>query len=116
MSFQIGDLVAEDYSPYWMFYNKSYTFMKNEADPSQGEAKKIIGVVTSVHKRYPDAFFEIPYFIYKIKWLNSPHGVLWDDKYFYEDELILISRVNPPPEHDELEDFDAEFEDEEEEE
>ena len=116
MSFQIGDLVAEDYSLYWIFYNNSYTFMKNEADPSQGEAKKVIGVVTSVHKRYPDAFFEIPYFIYKIKWLNSPHGVLWDDKYFYEDELILISRVNPPPEHDELEDFDAEFEDEEEEE
>ncbi len=116
MAFHVGDLVAEDYSLYWMFYNKSYQFMKNEADPSQGEPEKVIGVVTSVHKRYPDAFFEIPYFIYKIKWLNSPHGVLWDDKYFYEDELILLSRVNPPPEHDELEDFDDEFEDEEEEE
>lgn len=115
MSFHVGDLVAEDYSLYWMFYNKSYQFMKNEADPSQGEPEKVIGVITSVHKRYPDAFFEIPYFIYKIKWLNSPHGVLWDDKYFYEDELILLSRVNPPPEFDDLEDYEDDDHEEEEE-
>ena len=111
MAFQVGDLVVEDHSLYWIFYNKSYTFMKNEADPSQGEPEKILGVVTSVHKRYPDAFFEIPYFIYKIKWLNSPHGVLWDDKYFYEDELILLSRVDPLTEPEEL-DLDEEEEEE----
>ena len=111
MAFQVGDLVVEDHSLYWIFYNKSYTFMKNEADPSQGEPEKILGVVTSVHKRYPDAFFEIPYFIYKIKWLNSPHGILWDDKYFYEDELILLSRVDPLTEPEEL-DLDEEEEEE----
>lgn len=118
MAFRVGDLVAEDYTLYWNFYNKSYQYIKNEADPSQGEAQQTIGIITSVHKRFPDAFFEIPYYVYKIKWLNSPHGVLWDDKYFYEDELVLLSRVNndeaDPEYEEELEFDDEEYEEEEE--
>lgn len=117
MAFRVGDLVAEDYTLYWNFYNKSYQYIKNESDPSQGEAEQVIGIITSVHKRFPDAFFEIPYYVYKIKWLNSPHGVLWDDKYFYEDELVLLSRVNhddTDPEYEEEIDFDDEEVEEEE--
>lgn len=117
MPFRVGDLVAEDQSLYWRFYNKSFIFINEEADPSEGEAKKIIGLVMSVHKRFPDAFFDIPYYVYKIKWLNAPNesGVFWDDKYFYEDELVLLSRVNPDepdPEYEEDIDF-SEYEGEE---
>lgn len=117
MALRVGDLVAEDYTLYWKFYNKSYHYMTNVADPSEGEAEQTIGIITSVHKRYPDAFFEIPYYVYKIKWLNSPQGIHWDDKYFYEDELILLSRVHqdePDPEHEDEWDFDEEEEEEEE--
>ena len=105
MSLKIGDLVSEDHTLYWKFDNKSYTFLKDEADPSQGSAKRVICIITSVHKRYPDAFFDIPYYVYKIKWLNSPQGSMWDDKYFYEDELVLLSRVeageHPDPSYEE---------------
>lgn len=114
MPLNIGDLVSEDHNLYWKFYSKSYIFLKNEADPSAGDAKRVIGVVTSVHKRYPDAFFDIPYFIYKVKWLNAPQGSYWDDKYFYEDELILLSRVKtgnqPDPSFEEDIDFEGEEE------
>lgn len=111
MALCVGDLVAEDHTLYWNFYNKSYTFISEESDPSQGEPEKIIGIITPVHKRFPDAFFEIPYYVYKIKWLNSPHGVLWDDKFFYEDELILLSRVcreGSDPEYEENIEYDEE--------
>ena len=117
MALRVGDLVAEDYTLYWRFYNRSYHYMTNVADPDEGEAQQTIGIITSVHKRYPDAFFEIPYYVYKIKWLNSQHGIYWDDKYFYEDELILLSRVHqdePDPEHEDEWDFDEEGEEEEE--
>lgn len=118
MPFRIGDLVAEDHSLYWKFYHKSFIFINEESDPSEGEAKQTIGIVMSVHKRFPDAFFDIPYYVYKVKWLNAPAGNYWDDKYFYEDELVLLSRVNPDepdPEYEEDIDF-AEYDEEKEEE
>lgn len=104
MPLRVGDLVSEDHNLYWQFSTRSYIFQRDEADPSIGAPKKIIGIIMSVHKRFPDAFFEIPYYVYKIKWLNAPEGVMWDDKYFYEDELVLLSRVNseePDPEFEE---------------
>ena len=104
MQFRVGDLVAEDNDLYWRFSKNSFIFISEEADPSEGEPRKTIGVVMSVHKRFPDAFFDIPYYVYKVKWLNAKAGALWDDKYFYEDELELLSRVN----HDD--DSDPEFE------
>lgn len=90
--FKIGDLVAEDYSLYWYFHNKSYNWISNEADPSDGDANQIIGIIMSVKKRYPDQFFDIPYFIYQVKWFNPPDGTDMDSRCFYEDELILLSR------------------------
>ena len=104
MPLRIGDLVAEDYNLYWKFSSRSYIWVRDEADPSSGDPKQVIGIIISVHKRFPDAFFEIPYYVYKIKWLNPPEGVMWDDKYFYEDELVLLSRVSknePDPEFEE---------------
>ncbi len=116
MSLNVGDLVSEDHTLYWKFYNKSYIFLKDEADPSSGLPKRVIGIVTSVHKRYPDAFFDIPYYVYKIKWLNAPQGSYWDDKYFYEDELILLSRVEseerPDPSYEQDIDVEEKKEDE----
>lgn len=91
MVFRVGDLVAEDHSLYWHFYNRSYSFVQNEADPSEGEPKQTIGIVMSVHKRYPDQFFDIPYFVYSVKWLNPPAGSAMDLRHYYEDELILLS-------------------------
>lgn len=101
MPLRVGDLVAEDYNLYWKFSSRSYVWIRDESDPSVGEPKQIIGIIISVHKRFPDAFFEIPYYVYKIKWLNAPEGIMWDDKYFYGDELVLLSRVSreePDPE------------------
>lgn len=92
--FKIGDLVAEDYSLYWYFHNKSYNWIANEADPSEGEPKQVIGIVMDVRKRYPDQFFDIPYFVYHVKWFNPPQGANMDARYFYEDELILLSRAH----------------------
>lgn len=92
--FKIGDLVAEDYSLYWYFHNKSYNWIANEADPSAGEPKQVIGIVMDVRKRYPDQFFDIPYFVYHVKWFNPPQGANMDARYFYEDELILLSRAH----------------------
>lgn len=92
--FKIGDLVAEDYSLYWYFHNKSYNWIANEADPSEGEPKQVIGIVMDVRKRYPDQFFDIPYFVYHVKWFNPPQGTNMDARYFYEDELILLSRAH----------------------
>lgn len=92
--FKIGDLVAEDYSLYWYFHNKSYNWIANEADPSEGEPKQVIGIIMDVRKRYPDQFFDIPYFVYHVKWFNPPQGANMDARYFYEDELILLSRAH----------------------
>ena len=92
--FKIGDLVAEDYSLYWYFHNKSYNWIANEADPSEGEPKQVIGIVMDVRKRYPDQFFDIPYFVYHVKWFNPPQGANMDARYFYEDELVLLSRAH----------------------
>ena len=47
-----------------------------------------------VRKRYPDQFFDIPYFVYHVKWFNPPQGANMDARYFYEDELILLSRAH----------------------
>ena len=105
--FKVGDLVAEDYSLYWYFHNKSYNWISNEADPSEGEANQVIGIVMSVKKRYPDQFFDIPYFIYHVKWFNPPQGANMDSRYFYEDELILLSRSKDVWE-DKEDDFDDE--------
>ena len=105
--FKVGDLVAEDYSLYWYFHNKSYNWIANEADPSQGSANQVIGIVMNVKKRYPDQFFDIPYFIYHVKWFNPPQGANMDSRYFYEDELILLSRARDVWE-DEGEDLDNE--------
>lgn len=113
MRFRVGDLVAENENLYWRFSRSSFIFISEEADPSEGDAKRTLGVVMSVHKRFPDAFFDIPYYVYKIKWLNAKEGNYWDDKYFYEDELELLSRVN----HDDVSDpefeADIDFEDNE---
>ena len=105
--FKVGDLVAEDYSLYWYFHKNSYSWITNEADPSEGNANQVIGIVMSVKKRYPDQFFDIPYFIYHVKWFNPPAGANMDSRYFYEDELILLSRAR-----DVWEDGEDEFEDE----
>jgi len=115
MQFRVGDLVAEDPSLYWNFSRSSYIFMTEEADPSEGDHRKVIGIVMSVHKRFPDAFFDIPYFVYKVKWLNAPNKY-WDDKYFYADELELLSRVNFDEECDPEFEADLNFGEEEEEE
>ena len=114
MRFRIGDLVAEDTSLYWRFSRNSFIYMNEDAPPQDGEPKKTIGIIMSVHKRFPDAFFDIPYFVYKIKWLNAPDG-FWDTKYFYEDELELLSRVNHDDDFDPEFEADIEFEEEEEE-
>ena len=91
MAFRVGDLVAEDHTLYWYFYNKSFTFVQNESDPEEGNPKQVIGIITTVHKRYPDQFFDIPYFVYGVKWLNAPHGSFMDARHYYEDELTLLS-------------------------
>ena len=91
--FRVGDLVAEDYSLYWYFYKNSYSFVENEADPSKGAPQQAIGIIMSVKKRYPDQFFDIPYFVYHVKWFNPPLGVDMDSRHFYEDELVLLSRA-----------------------
>ncbi len=102
--FKIGDLVAEDYSLYWYFHNKSYNWIANEADPSEGEPKQVIGIVMDVRKRYPDQFFDIPYFVYHVKWFNPPQGANMDARYFYEDELVLLSRAHGVWEEEEFPD------------
>lgn len=104
--FKVGDLVAEDYSLYWYFHNKSYNWISNEADPSDGNPSQIIGIVMSVKKRYPDQFFDIPYFIYEVKWFNPPDGTDMDSRCFYEDELILLSRSKDIWEEDDEESDD----------
>ena len=95
MRFRVGDLVAENTNLYWRFTKSSFVYMSEEADPLEGDAMKTIGIVISVHKRFPDAFFDIPYFVYKIKWLNAPEGNIFDNKYFYDDEqyaaLLILS-------------------------
>ena len=98
--FKVGDLVAEDYSLYWYFYKHSYKFIKHESDPSAGPPQKVIGIIMAVKKRYPDQFFDIPYFVYHVKWFNPPGGVDMDSKHFYEDELILLSRAKDSWEED----------------
>ena len=113
MRFRVGDLVAEDTNLYWRFSKNSFVFMSEESDPSEGDIMKTIGIVISVHKRFPDAFFDIPYYVYKIKWLNAREGQIWDDKYFYGDELELLSRVNHDDDSDPEFEADIEFEEEE---
>ena len=113
MRFRVGDLVAENTNLYWRFSKSSFVYMSEEADPLEGDAMKTIGIVISVHKRFPDAFFDIPYIVYKIKWLNAPEGNIFDNKYFYDDELELLSRVNYDDDSDPEFEADIEFEDEE---
>lgn len=98
--FKVGDLVAEDYSLYWYFYKNSYKFVKHESDPSAGNPQQVIGIIMTVRKRYPDQFFDIPYFVYHVKWFNPPSGVDMDSRHFYEDELILLSRAKDSWEDD----------------
>ena len=115
MRLRVGDIVAENYNLYWRFSRNSFIYLNEEADPSDGPARQIIGIIISVHKRFPDAFFDIPYYVYKVKWLNSPQGVVWDDKYFYEDELELLSRVNQDDDNDPEFEIEMTFESKEEE-
>ena len=60
----------------------------------------------SIKKRYPDQFFDIPYFIYEVKWFNPPDGTDMDSRCFYEDELILLSRSKDIWEEDDEESDD----------
>lgn len=106
--FRVGDLVAEDYSLYWYFYKNSYTFVENEADPSKGPPQQAIGIIMSVKKRYPDQFFDIPYFVYHVKWFNPPYGVDMDSRHFYEDELVLLSRAKDAWEYPDYDEDDEE--------
>lgn len=115
MRFRVGDLVAENYNLYWRFSRNSFVYLNEEADPSEGEPRKVIGIIVSVHKRFPDAFFDIPYYVYKVKWLNATQGAVWDDKYFYEDELELLSRVNQEDDNDPEFELELRFEGEKEE-
>tara|TARA_Y100000004_G_scaffold63181_1_gene70784 strand:- start:1431 stop:1778 length:348 start_codon:yes stop_codon:yes gene_type:complete len=100
--FRTGDLVAEDYSLYWYFYRESYEFKANESDPKAGKPSQIVGIILSVKKRYPDQFFDIPYFVYQVKWFNPPPGVDMDTRVFYEDELILLSRSSEDWENEKI--------------
>ena len=100
--FKVGDLVAEDYRPYWYYglddYYYGYGYHSGDDDywSKPPTAKEIVGIVVEVTTREPYHMSDYsvnPRNLYRVKWLNSPYGDWRDWRYFYESELKLLSSV-----------------------
>ena len=102
--FKVGDLVAESYRPYWyygmdsFYYGYGYGYDFRDEDywtkpPHAGGV--VVGLVVEVTTRepYPTEYHVALSTVYRVKWLNAPYGDWRDWRYFYEDELKLLSSV-----------------------
>ena len=107
MRFSVGDLVTERKSNYWYFhsygfgmhptYDSVYDYWDayGERMEQPERAVPIIGVVMEIVMHDANSYYTETYSTYRIWWLNCPNDELYlMQRYFYEDELRLLSKIN----------------------
>lgn len=103
MRFSVGDLVAEKKTNHWFFTNYGlygYAHPSSEYWDEYYERTKhqkpLIGIVIEVVEKDEEDYYIInKYNTYKVMWINcTDHMTYLMDRYFFGDELRLISKIN----------------------
>lgn len=109
MRFSIGDLVTERKSNYWYFhsfgfhshsppYENIYEYWSGYEDYDEDTMSKsmpIVGIVMDVETNDANSYYTQSFFTYRIWWINcSPDEGYLMQRWFYEDELRLLSKIN----------------------
>ena len=117
MRFSVGDLVAEKKINHWYFaegeYGYGYTLAPHYApaeywDEYYDRAKNrspVVGIVMEAKENDLQGYYETEaYMTYRIMWLNTEDDDWMMSRWFYGDELRLLSKTNrviEPPAEDE---------------
>jgi len=108
MRFSIGDLVVEKTVNHWYFTAYGYGFTMSpyyseedywgEYYEKQKEKEPLIGLIIDIRESQPSPFFDadpdICHRTYKIMWLNTSPNDFMISRYFFGDELRLLSKIN----------------------
>ena len=105
MRFSIGDLVTERKSNYWYFhsygfgrhltYDSIYEYWNAYDEEEERRSIPIIGIVMSIESNEANDYYTESYYTYRVWWINCPPDESYlMQRYFYEDELRLLSKIN----------------------
>ena len=105
MRFSIGDLVVEKTINHWYFTTYGYNFSMSpyysdgyweEYYDRAKEREPLIGLVIDVRVGEPSFYYdgEVNHQTYKVLWLNVDLDDYMMQRYFFGDELRLLSKIN----------------------
>ena len=101
MRFSVGDLVAEKRTNHWYFtsygvYAHQYSEHIGEYYNKTSGHKPLIGIIIDVMDNLDSNYYiDGAYLTYKVMWINiDPQEAYLMDRYFFGDELRLISKIN----------------------
>ena len=107
--FSIGDLVIEKRFNFWYFSHPGiYGYEPHASSEYWDEyniryknAKPLIGIVIEIVKNDANDYYAERYTTYKVMWLSlSEQEHFLKDRYFFSDELRLLSKINHSQEED----------------
>ena len=107
MRFSIGDLVVEKTLNHWYFtaYDYGFTMQGYYSEDYWGEyyekrkeKEPLIGLIVDIRESTPSPFFDLEsdtcHQTYKVMWLNVGPDDYMMSRYFFGDELRLLSKIN----------------------